>query len=49
MNVKADVKMMILQTDEVERLPANPQKLGERDTEQISPHSLQKETTLSIP
>lgn len=29
-NVQADVKMMILQTDEVQRLPANPQNLGER-------------------
>ena len=29
-NVKADVKMMVLQTDEVQRLPANPQKLGQR-------------------
>ena len=29
-NVKADVKMTVLQTDEVQRLSANPQKLGQR-------------------
>ena len=46
-NMKAEIKVMLLHVKEDERLPTNHQKLGERHG--TDPHSPQKEPTLPTP